>query len=107
MDEPSWALAAATRQVTILEVMARVSESPDFDVYDVAGVIADFLERDEIDPAAVIVNYLEMKAVLDAVLDDDDCAAARDAVRDIARELADAARSAAHLNQRETKNTQN
>ena len=106
MDQPSWALAAAIRQVTILEVMARIAESPDFDEYDVAGVIADLLERDALDPAATIVNYIEMKFVLDAVLDDDDCVAARDAVRDIAQELSDA-RSAARLNQRDTQNSQN
>ena len=102
MDQPSWALAAAIRQVTILEVMARIAESPDFDAYDVAGVIADLLERDALDPAATIVNYIEMKSVLD----DDDYAAARDAVRDIAQELSDA-RSAARLNQRDTQNSQN
>jgi len=61
-------------------------------------VIADLLERDALDPAATIVNYIEMKSVLD----DDDYAAARDAVRDIARAEADAARSAARLNQRST-----
>ena len=102
MDQPSWALAAAIRQVTILEVMARIAESPDFDAYDVAGVIADLLERDALDPAATIVNYIEMKSVLD----DDDYAAARDAVRDIARAEADAARSAARLNQRSTQQQQ-
>ena len=106
MDGPSWALSAAIRQVTILEVLARCAESPDYNMYDVAGVVADLLERGGLDPAAKIVNYIEMKSVLDAVLDDDDCAAARDAVRDIAQELSDA-RSAARLNQRDTQNSQN
>lgn len=106
MDEPSWALAAAIRQVTVLEVMARCAESPDFDMYDVAGIVSDLVERDCTDPAAIIINYIEMRDVLNAVLDDDDCAAARDAVRDIAQELSDV-RSAARLNQRDTQNSQN
>ena len=102
MGGPSWALSAAIRQVTILEVLVRCAESPDSDMYDVAGVVADLLERGGLDPAATIVNYIEMKSVLD----DDDCAAARDAVRDIAQELSDV-RSAARLNQRDTQNSQN
>ena len=106
MDEPSWALAAAIRQVTVLEVMARCAESPDFDMYDVAGIVSDLVERDCTDPAAIIINYIEMRDVLNAVLDDDDRAAARDAVRDIAQAEADAARSAARLNQRSTQQQQ-
>ena len=102
MGGPSWALSAAIRQVTILEVLVRCAESPDSDMYDVAGVVADLLERGGLDPAATIVNYIEMKSVLD----DDDYAAARDAVRDIARAEADAARSAARLNQRSTQQQQ-
>lgn len=99
-----WSLAAATRQVTLLEVTVRCKQSRDFDIYDVAGVVADLLERDGLDPAAIILNYIAMRDVLNAVLDENDRAAASDAVSNIA--YADAARSAAHLNHRNT-STQN
>ena len=53
-------------------------------------------------PATLYLEIVECEALIAAVLDDDSRAAARDAVRDIAQDQADAAQSAARLNQRNT-----
>lgn len=100
MDNGCWALDEAIRQVTILEIVDRCKEIDDIDL---AGVVDDLNRRADFDPANLYFEILESRSLIDAMLDDDTSFAARDAVRDMARDT-DAARSAARLNQRDTSN---
>ena len=102
MDNSCWALQEAIRIVTVLDIVAHCQEIDDIDL---AGVVDDLDRRDNLDPTSLYLEILESRSLIDAMLDDDTSfAPARDAVRDIAREHADAAQSAARRNQRNTSN---
>ena len=99
MDNGCWALQEANRQVTVMEIVSRCREIDDLDL---AGVVDDLDSLRCSQPGRSLFRILEARSLIDAVPDDAETTPARDAVRDMAREHADVAKSAARFNQRET-----